>query len=100
MQKAKTMPVKYNRKGYLGNSNLKPVGVKIDFTKEQVEEYLKCASDPIHFARNYIKVVSLDSGIVPFDLYDYQENIINTIDLFVLQASNLLDKLFFQPDRA
>jgi len=79
MQKAKTMPVKYNRKGYLGNSNLKPVGVKIDFTKEQVEEYLKCASDPIHFARNYIKVVSLDSGIVPFDLYDYQENIINTL---------------------
>jgi len=79
MQKAKTMPVKYNRKGYLGNSNLKPVGVKIDFTKEQVEEYLKCANDPIHFAKNYIKVVSLDSGIVPFNLYDYQETIINTL---------------------
>lgn len=73
------MPVKYNKKGYLGNKNLKPVGVKIDFTKEQIEEYLKCANDPMYFAKTYIKVVSLDSGIVPFNLYDYQEKIIDTL---------------------
>lgn len=73
------MPSKYNKKGYLGNKNLKPVGVRIDFTQEQVEEYLKCANDPIHFAKKYIKVVSLDKGVVPFDPYDYQEKIIDVV---------------------
>lgn len=69
----------YKKKGYLGNSNLKPAGIQVNFTKNQVEEYLKCAEDPIYFARNYIKVVSLDKGIIPFDLYDFQEEILKTL---------------------
>ena len=33
-----------NENSYLGNKNLKASDVPVDFTKEQVEEYLKCAA--------------------------------------------------------
>jgi hypothetical protein len=65
--------------GYLGNPNLKPAGVGIEFTKEQVQEYLKCSQDPIYFIKKYVKIVSLDEGLVPFELYDYQKNIVDTV---------------------
>ena len=65
--------------GYLGNPNLKPAGVGIEFTKEQVQEYLKCSQDPIYFIKNYVRIVSLGEGLVPFKLYDYQEQIVNTV---------------------
>lgn len=63
-------------KSYLGNPNLKGPGVKIEFTKEQIDEYLKCANDPVYFIKNYIKIVTLDKGLVPFDLYDYQQDMV------------------------
>ena len=65
--------------GYLGNPNLKPEGQTVNFTKEQIEEYIKCAKDPVYFIQKYIKVVSLDKGLVPFHLFDYQEDMINKI---------------------
>jgi len=67
------------RKGYLGNPNLKPEGKSIQFTQDQVKEYLKCANDPSYFITKYIKVVSLDKGLVDFNMYDYQEKMIHTI---------------------
>jgi hypothetical protein len=65
--------------GYLGNPNLKAEGVNINFTEDQVKEYVKCSQDPEYFIKKYIKVVSLDEGLVPFELYDYQEEIVETI---------------------
>lgn len=65
--------------GYLGNKNLKPAGIQINFTKEQVEEYVKCAADPVYFAKKYVKVVTLDKGITPFNLYPYQEKLVNLL---------------------
>lgn len=64
---------------YLGNTNLKAAGVKIDYTPEQVEEYLKCSKDPVYFIKKYIKIVSLDEGLVPFELWDFQEKIIEKV---------------------
>ena len=61
---------------YLGNPNLKKVGTEINFTQDQVSEYLKCKEDPVYFARNYIKIISLDEGIVPFKMWDFQEELI------------------------
>ena len=61
---------------YLGNPNLKKVGTEIQFTKEQISEYLKCKEDPVYFAKNYIKIISLDEGIVPFKMWDFQEELI------------------------
>ena len=63
-------------KHYKGNPNLKAENVQIEFTTEQIQEYLKCKSDPIYFAKNYVKIVSLDEGLVPFDMYDFQEKLI------------------------
>ena len=61
---------------YLGNPLLKKANVKIDFTKEQVEEYMKCAKDPVYFTKNYVQIVSLDEGLVPFKMWDFQEELI------------------------
>jgi len=67
------------RPGYLGNPNLKPEGQSLQFTKEQVEEYLRCSKDPVYFVSKYIKVVSLDKGLVDFNMYPYQKDMIETI---------------------
>lgn len=58
---------------YLGNPNVKRDGVQHQFTEEEVKEYVKCGKDPVYFCRTYLKVISLDEGLVPFDLYPYQE---------------------------
>ena len=62
---------------YLGNPNLKKAGTPIQFTQEQIEEWIKCKKDPIYFAMNYIKIISLDEGLVPFKMYDFQRKILS-----------------------
>lgn len=62
---------------YLGNPNLKKANVPTNFTPKQVKEFIKCAGDPIYFIKRYIKIVSLDEGVIPFDLYDFQEEMVN-----------------------
>ena len=61
---------------YLGNPNLKKANTPIEFTPDQVQEFIKCKGDPVYFARNYIKIVSLDEGLVPFSMYDFQEEMV------------------------
>ena len=61
---------------YLGNPNLKKANVKVEFTQENIEEFIKCKDDPVYFAKNYIKIVSLDEGLVNFNLYPFQEKLI------------------------
>jgi hypothetical protein len=61
---------------YRGNTLLKKPGTQIEWTQEMVEEYLKCKNDPIYFIKKYIKVIHVDRGLVPLDLYEYQEDII------------------------
>ena len=63
---------------YYGNPNLKRSNVEVNFTEEQVKEYMKCQEDPIYFIQNYIQIVHVDRGLVPFDLYDFQEDMIKT----------------------
>lgn len=64
---------------YNSNSNLKAAGVQIQFTQEQVQEYLKCKEDPVYFIKTYCKIVTLDHGLQPFDLYECQVKKINII---------------------
>lgn len=66
-------------KSYLGNANLKAAGVQLGFTKEQLEEYIKCADDPVYFINNYCKIVTLDHGLQPFKLYPCQINKVKVI---------------------
>ena len=61
---------------YLGNPNLKKANVQQEFSEEQILEFMKCAGDPVYFANNYMKIVSLDEGLVQFKPYDFQEKLI------------------------
>jgi len=61
---------------YLGNPNLKKANTPHEFTEEQVIEFIKCKEDPVYFAKNYIKIVSLDEGLTQFHPYDFQEKLI------------------------
>ena len=58
---------------YLGNPNIKKDGVTQDWTIEEVQEYALCMKDPVYFIEKYAKIISLDVGLVPFELYPYQK---------------------------
>lgn len=61
---------------YRDNMSLKRVGVVYEFEQWQKDEIEKCTEDPIYFIRNYVKIISLDEGIIFFDMHDYQEEMI------------------------
>ena len=61
---------------YLGNPLLKKANVKQEFTKDQILEFMACKSDPVYFAKQHVKIVSLDEGLVSFQPYDFQEGLI------------------------
>jgi len=62
---------------YLGNPNLKKANVPVEFTQEQLLEYVACREDPVYFAKQHVKIVTLDHGLQPFMPYDFQEGLIN-----------------------
>ena len=64
---------------YLGNENLKAAGVKVNWTPEQLDEYIKCSQDPNYFIEKYIKIVNVDKGLVPFKMYEFQKKIVQTV---------------------
>ena len=75
-----------NNVHYLGNPNLKKANVPVDFTQDQVQEYIKCSQDPIHFIKTYMKIVTVDDGLVDFNLWDFQEDMVRKFidDRFVI----------------
>ena len=107
------MTKKLDDKAYLGNANIKAAGVESEYTKEQIQEYAKCVSDPMYFIENYIKIVSLDEGLVQFEPYSFQKKILDSVhnDRFVIckmprqsgksttVISYLLHYILFNPDK-
>ena len=63
---------------YKGNPNLKSVLVRQEYTQEQVEEFIRCSQDPIHFIQNYVNIVSIDEGLIPFHMYPFQQDIVRS----------------------
>ena len=63
---------------YLGNPNLKKAHTKSRFTKKQVDEVMKCLEDPKYFIEHYLKIVTIDKGLVPFEMYDFQRKMVDT----------------------
>lgn len=68
-----SLTLKNNFGAYLGNPNVKRDGIQQNFSSDEVREYAKCMKSPTYFAKKYVKVISLDDGLVPFNLYPYQE---------------------------
>jgi hypothetical protein len=62
---------------YLGNPLLKKANTQIEWTEEMMVEFLRCKEDPVYFAQNHVKIVSLDEGLTQFQPYDFQEKLIN-----------------------
>tara|TARA_R110002020_G_scaffold351697_2_gene564854 strand:+ start:2965 stop:4629 length:1665 start_codon:yes stop_codon:yes gene_type:complete len=62
---------------YLGNPNLKKANTQIEYTEDQVQEMIKCQADPVYFAKKYVKIVNVDEGLVPFEMWPFQEKLIN-----------------------
>lgn len=62
--------------GYKGNSNLVKAGYIHPFTQQQLDELVKCRDDVVYFAKNYIKIVNVDRGLMNFELWPYQENLL------------------------
>jgi len=63
---------------YHGNRHLKKTDVSIQYSAEQLKEFVKCSRDPIYFIQTYVKIVNVDKGLVLFDPYEYQKKIITT----------------------
>ena len=63
---------------YLGNPNLKKANVQQEWTKKELLEYSKCMEDPLYFIQNYVKIISLDEGLVPFKMYPFQKEMVGT----------------------
>ena len=61
---------------YLGNKNLKRSDVVVEFTKDQVQEFIKCSRDPVYFIENYVKIINVDKGLIQFQPYEYQKDIV------------------------
>lgn len=74
-----TVLKKQDRINYSGNPNLKKIGVQFEYTEDQIVELAKCAEDPIYFLENYGYIVTLDHGIQPFKLWDFQKDFVKII---------------------
>jgi len=62
----------------MGNTNLKASGVEIEYTKDEIREYIKCSKDVVYFAKKYVKIIHVDHGVVAFDLWDFQKEMLRT----------------------
>ena len=63
---------------YLGNPNLKKAHTSSRFTKKQIKEVMSCLESPKYFIENYLKIVTIDKGLVPFEMYDFQRKMVDT----------------------
>ena len=63
---------------YKGNPNLKPAAIEHAYTEDEVKEFIKCQKNPAYFIENYVNIVSIDEGLIPFKLYDFQKEMVGT----------------------
>lgn len=59
-----------------GNPNEKKGYEKDLFNDFRREELKRCSQDPMYFIKNYVKIQDTNVGEVPFEVYPYQEHLI------------------------
>ena len=67
-----------NLKGYKGNILLKKSNQNIEWTPDLVQEYIRCSQDPVYFTETYMKIISINEGLINFKLYDYQKTMLKS----------------------
>ena len=78
---------------YLGNPNLKKANVQQEWTEEQVKEYARCMQDPLYFIQTYVRIVSLDEGLIPSKYILFKKRWWVHFIVIVLQSVNFQDSL-------
>ena len=68
-----------NFKPYMGNPNLKRSGVDVNWTPDLVQEWIKCSNDVVYFVKNYMKIVHVDRGLIHFEPYTYQNEMLQAM---------------------
>ena len=68
----------YRLSTYMGNPNVKAPFQTAEYTPEQLREYQKCMEDPIYFSETYVRIMSVDFGTIPFTLYDFQRDMVDS----------------------
>jgi hypothetical protein len=58
---------------------VKRANAECEYSPQQIEELRKCKNDPVYFIKNYVKIQHPKRGSVPFELYDYQLEMIGAI---------------------
>lgn len=61
---------------------LKPPYVPTEFKTNELQEFIKCAQDPIYFMVNYVYIQHPTKGKIRFDAYDFQKDLVNTYNDF------------------
>lgn len=64
---------------YLGNQLLKGTNVRQEWSKDQINEYVKCSKNPIYFIEKYVKIIQVDKGLVPFNMYPFQKKLVKHV---------------------
>jgi hypothetical protein len=64
--------------GYNNNPNLPRSDYRHAFTQHEIDEFIKCANDPIYFAITYMKIINVDKGLMPFEMWDFQKKMLQT----------------------
>lgn len=64
--------------GYQGNPNLPREDYIHAFSQHEQDEFIKCVDDPIYFATKYIKIVNVDRGLMPFEMWDFQKDMLQS----------------------
>lgn len=58
------------------NTSVLSANANRTFSNLEKLEWIKCSVDAIYFCEKYIKITSIDDGIVPFKMYDFQREMI------------------------
>ena len=61
---------------YKGQEGILRHGIHREFTILQKLESIKCSLSVNYFTRKYVKIISIDDGIIPFELYEFQHELL------------------------
>lgn len=65
---------------FQGNKLLRASGESIEYTKELIDEYIRCKEDIIYFAEKYFYISSIDGGRHVIKLYEFQKKVLKVYD--------------------